>query len=64
MDATSSGDALVMPPIPLASGTVVVDDDGLEVAIAAITVLVETVDGREERIGLVQRNGAWWAPPD
>ena len=56
-------DVLVLPPIPLATGSVLEpEDDGRPVRITKVEFVVSTEDGRELRIPLVQRHGAWWAP--
>jgi hypothetical protein len=56
-------DALVVPPIPLATGQLLEPEDGgPPVRIAAVELVVSTEDGGELRIPLVHRHGAWWAP--
>ena len=56
-------DVLVVPPVPLASGSVLeAEGDGRPVRITAVEVVVSTEDGGELRIPLVHRHGAWWAP--
>jgi hypothetical protein len=56
-------DVLVVPPIPLATGHVLEPEgDGPPVRITTVELVVSTEDGRELRIPLVQRHGAWWAP--
>ena len=63
MAEPSGDDVLVVPPIPLASGNVLEpEDDGPRVRITKVEVVVSTEDGRELRIPLTQRHGAWWAP--
>jgi hypothetical protein len=56
-------DALVLPPLPLATGRLLRGDDDRPVAITAVELVVSTEDGAEHRIPLVPRHGAWW-PPD
>jgi hypothetical protein len=55
-------DLLVLPPIPLATGRLLRDDDRA-VPITAVELVVSTEDGAVHRIPLVARHGAWW-PPD
>ena len=57
-------DVLVLPPIPLATGRLLRDDDDRPRVITAVEVVVSTEDGGEHRIALVPRHGAWWAPTD
>ena len=54
-------DLLVLPPIPLATGRPLREDDRA-VAITGVELVVSTEDGGEHRIALVPRHGAWWAP--
>jgi len=63
MNETFREDVLSFPPIPLATGSVVLDDAGAPAVIDSVAVLVRTVDGREFPLHLVHRHGAWW-PPD
>jgi hypothetical protein len=63
MGSEPAEDVLVLPPIPLATGRLLRDDDRA-VAITAVELVVSTEDGGEHRIALVPRHGAWWAPPD
>jgi hypothetical protein len=54
---------LFLPPVPLATGDVLDDEDTGEVRrVTAVEVVVSTDDGGELRIPLVRRHGAWWAP--
>ena len=54
---------LFLPPVPLATGDVLEDEETGEVRrITAVEVVVATDDGGERRIPLVHRHGAWWAP--
>ena len=56
-------DDLVVPPIPLASGSVLPPAGGGSAQrITAVELVVSTEDGGELRIPLVHRHGAWWAP--
>ncbi len=58
-------DVLVLPPIPLATGSVLEPaDDGRPVRITKLEFVVSTEDGGELRIPLVHRHGAWWPPED
>ncbi len=54
-------DLLVLPPIPLATGRLLREDDRA-VAITGVELVEATEDGGEHRIALVPRHGAWWAP--
>jgi hypothetical protein len=61
--ADTADDVLVLPPIPLASGSLLEpEDDGPPVRITTVEVVVSTEDGEQLRIPLVHRHGAWWAP--
>ncbi|MGY1606435.1 MULTISPECIES: hypothetical protein [unclassified Geodermatophilus] len=62
MGSEPAEDVLVLPPIPLATGRLLRDDDRALV-ITAVELVVSTADGGEHRIALVPRHGAWW-PPD
>jgi len=54
---------LFLPPVPLATGGVLDDEDTGELRrVTAVEVVVSTEDGGELRIPLVNRHGAWWAP--
>jgi hypothetical protein len=54
---------LFLPPVPLATGEVLDDEDTGELRrITGVEVVVSTDDGAELRIPLVLRHGAWWAP--
>jgi hypothetical protein len=54
---------LFLPPVPLATGEVLDDEDSGELRrVTAVEVVVSTEDGGELRIPLVHRHGAWWAP--
>ena len=54
---------LFLPPVPLATGEVLDDEDTGELRrITAVEVVVSTEDGGELRIPLVHRHGGWWAP--
>ncbi len=63
MGGEPAEDLLVLPPIPLATGRLLRDDDEHTVAVTAVELVVSTEDGAEHRIALVPRHGAWW-PPD
>ena len=59
----SGDDVLVVPPIPLASGSMLEpEDDGPPVRITKLELVISTEDDGELRIPLVHRHGAWWAP--
>ena len=62
MNETFREDVLTFPPIPLATGSVVLDEAGVPAVIESVAVLVRTVDGREFPLDLVQRHGGWWPP--
>jgi hypothetical protein len=63
MADTPAEDVLVLPPIPLATGSLLEpEDDGEPVRITKLEFVVSTEDGGELRIPLVHRHGAWWAP--
>jgi hypothetical protein len=54
---------LFLPPVPLATGDVLEDEDTGEVRrVTGVEVVVSTEGGGELRIPLVHRHGAWWAP--
>jgi hypothetical protein len=54
---------LFLPPVPLATGELLDDEDTGELRrVTAVEVVVSTEDGGELRIPLVRRHGAWWAP--
>jgi hypothetical protein len=54
---------LFLPPVPLATGELLDDEDSGELRrVTAVEVVVTTEDGGELRIPLVHRHGAWWAP--
>jgi hypothetical protein len=54
---------LFLPPVPLATGDVLDDEDTGELRrVTGVELVVTTEDGAELRIPLVHRHGAWWAP--
>jgi hypothetical protein len=54
---------LFLPPVPLATGGVLEDEDtGAVRRVTGVELVVATEDGGELRIPLVHRHGAWWAP--
>jgi hypothetical protein len=54
---------LFLPPVPLATGDVLDDEDTGELRrVTGVELVVTTEDGGELRIPLVHRHGAWWAP--
>ncbi|SHF77254.1 hypothetical protein [Geodermatophilus nigrescens] len=61
MGGDPAEDVLVLPPIPLATGRVLREDDRT-LEVTAVEVVVSTADGTQHRIALVPRHGAWWAP--
>ena len=61
MAEPSPEDDLVLPPVPLATGSVVrVDGTGRRVS--QVELVVSTEDGGELRIPLEHHHGAWWPP--
>ncbi|MGY1639892.1 hypothetical protein ACI782_02010 [Geodermatophilus sp. SYSU D00703] len=56
-------DALVLPPVPLATGEVV-RLDGADRRVASVELVVSTEDGGQLRIPLEHHHGAWWPPGD
>jgi hypothetical protein len=59
----SPGNALVLPPVPLATGEVV-RLDGADRRVASVELVVSTEDGGQLRIALEHHHGAWWPPAD
>ena len=56
-------DALVVPPIPLATGRLLEGEgDGPPLRVTGLELVISTEDGEQLRIPLVHRHGAWWAP--
>lgn len=56
-------DALVVPPIPLATGELIEPEgDGPPLRVTGLELVISTEDGGQLRISLVHRHGAWWAP--
>jgi hypothetical protein len=54
---------LFLPPVPLATGDVLDDEDSGQLRrVTAVEVVVVTEDGGRLHIPLVHRHGAWWAP--
>jgi hypothetical protein len=54
---------LFLPPVPLATGDALDDENTGEVRrVTGVELVVSTEDGGELRIPLVHRHGAWWAP--
>ena len=63
MAEPTGDDVLVVPPMPLATGQLLkFGGDAPPVRITKLEFVVSTEDGRELRIPLVLRHGAWWAP--
>ncbi|NEK57851.1 hypothetical protein GCU56_08200 [Geodermatophilus sabuli] len=60
-ESSTAGDALVLPPLPLATGRVV-RVAGADRRVARVELVVSTEDGGELRIPLEHRHGAWWPP--
>ena len=60
-ESSTAEDALVLPPLPLATGRVV-HVDGARRRVAQVELVVSTEDGGELRIPLEHRHGAWWPP--
>ena len=60
---TESEQLLFLPPVPLATGEVLDDEDSGELhRVTNVEVVVTTDDGAQLRIPLEHRHGAWWAP--
>jgi hypothetical protein len=54
---------LYLPPVPLATGNALDDEEsGTVRRVTGVELVVATEDGGELRIPLVLRHGAWWAP--
>ena len=52
---------LALPPMPLATGQLLVSrDDGQPLRVAAVELLLTTVDSDTSRVLLQERHGAWW----
>jgi hypothetical protein len=63
MSESTTEPLLFLPPIPLATGELLDDDEtGQLRRVTNVEVVVSTEDGSELRIPLVHRHGAWWAP--
>ena len=63
MNDQTTEQLLFLPPVPLATGELLDDEDSGELRrVTAVEVVVSTEDGGELRIPLVHRHGAWWAP--
>jgi hypothetical protein len=63
MTEPTTDQLLFLPPVPLATGGALEDEDTGEVRrVTAVELVVATEDGGELRIPLVHRHGAWWAP--
>lgn len=63
MSEREQGELLFLPPVPLATGEVLDDEESGEVhRITKVEVVVTTDDGAELHIPLEHRHGAWWAP--
>lgn len=59
---TGSPDLLTFPPVPLASGTVLVDAQGNPQQVRTVTVVVVTEDGARHQVELRYEHGGWWPP--
>ena len=63
MAEPSPEDDLVLPPVPLATGSVIrVGATGRRVS--SVELVVSTEDGGELRIPLEHHHGAWWPPAE
>ena len=54
---------LVLPPVPLATGSVV-RVSGTGHRVSRVELVVSTEDGGELRIPLEHHHGAWWPPAE
>ena len=52
---------LTVPPVPLASGQLILGD-GRPRRVRAVELVMTTEDGGEARVSLQERHGAWWPP--
>lgn len=56
---------LEFPPLPLASGEVLIDDEAREHPVSAVSLLVYTDCAAEPiEIALEEEHGGWWIPAD
>ncbi len=63
MSEREQGELLFLPPVPLATGEVLDDEDTGELhRVTLVEIVVTTEDGGQLRIPLEHRHGAWWAP--
>ena len=63
MSERQQEELLFLPPVPLATGEVLDDEDSGELhRVINVEVVVTTDDGAQLRIPLEHRHGAWWAP--
>lgn len=63
MTESEQGALLFLPPVPLATGEVLDDENSGELhRVTNVEVVVTTDDGAQLRIPLEHRHGAWWAP--
>ena len=53
---------ITMPPIPLVSGNVATDSDGIAQDVAAVTLHIAGHDNTLQVIELEYRFGGWWTP--
>ncbi|MGY1813848.1 hypothetical protein [Blastococcus sp. SYSU D00820] len=64
----SGEEVLVLPPVPLATGSLLPGTDAGDGTvppsrrITAVEIVVSTEDGGQHRIPLVRRHDAWWPP--
>jgi hypothetical protein len=56
----SNENVMVLPPIPICTGTVV--EHGTRERIVGVEVVVTTADGNQKRIAMTEQHGAWWPP--
>lgn len=57
-------DRIAFAPIPLASGSQFIGDDGEAYDVADVSVLLTGPDGTQKRVPLEWRFGGWWPPTD
>ena len=54
---------LVVPPMPLATGQLLLaEDDGRPMRISTVALVMTTDEGAEARVALQEWHGAWWPP--
>ena len=54
---------LTVPPMPLATGGLLLsEDDGRTMRVSTVELVMTTEDGDQARMSLHERHGAWWPP--